>query len=99
MSRSLKRAEKRAADRDEDAGADESRNQIADPAGQIDTEEAEQPIGDRGSYDAEHDVHQNAHRALHELLGKPAGNPADDDRGDPADLFLFHWMPPTRASE
>src|SRR5262245_28272757 len=98
ISGSLKSTAQGASDRYENAGADESRNQIADPAGKIDAEEAEQPIGDRGPYDAEHDVHQNAHWALHELLGQPAGKPADDDRRDPANLFIVHWVPPARAS-
>jgi hypothetical protein len=87
----LKTAAERAGDRDQDASSDEAGNQIADPSGERDTENAQQPAGDSGSYDAEYNVHQKPHLAFHELLGEPASDSANDDGCDPTDLVLFHW--------
>jgi hypothetical protein len=48
-----------ATDRDQDARSDEAGNQIADPTGEVNAEEAEQPASHSSPYDAEQDVHQN----------------------------------------
>src|SRR5262249_29713252 len=54
---------------DDDAGPDESRDQIAKPSAECDAEEAEQPIRQRRSNDPKDDVHENAGARFHEDLG------------------------------
>src|SRR6266496_812082 len=68
-------------------------NQIADPTGEVNADEAEQRTSDSGPHDTEHDVQEKPHLALHELLCEPTGNSAYDDGCNPADLLFFHWSP------
>src|SRR5262245_41117211 len=80
----------RSYNKDKYARADEACDQITDPTGESDTDHAEQPTSDCGSYDAEHDVHYKPHLTLHELLSKPARDAANDDCRYPADFRMFH---------
>ena len=56
-------------DPDQQTGADEAEDQVADPSAKHDPKNTENGAGDRRADDAEHDIHQQAHIALHELLG------------------------------
>ena len=55
--------------KDEYACSNEPSNQIAEPTTtERDAEQAEQPAGDYGPYDAKHDVHHKPHLAFHEAF-------------------------------
>src|SRR5262249_18461674 len=80
---------------DEEAGADEAGDQIAEPAGlHAHAEHAEQPCRHDRADHAEDDVGDQPHGAAGDLLGHPAGNAAHADGRDPADAFLFHGLLP-----
>src|SRR5580700_11371608 len=75
-------------DPDQQAGADEPKDQIADPSAEHDPKNTENRAGDRRADDAEYDIHEQAHIALHELLGQPASNSADDNGRDPTNFSI-----------
>jgi hypothetical protein len=80
-------------DKDENACADEAGDQVADPTGEGDANEAEQPTRQSCANDAEHYVHQKPHLTFHELLGEPARDTANDDGCNPTDFLIFHGTP------
>src|SRR5215510_13707281 len=84
-------------DPDQQTRADEPSNQVADPAAQGDSKDAENGAGNRRSNNAEHDVHHQSHITLHELLSKPACNPADYNGRDPTNCWVFHGSSPSKG--
>jgi hypothetical protein len=83
----------RAPEENQNAGTDETGDEIANPSSKGDAKKAQQEISYRGSDDAEHDVHEYAGTALHEHLGKPAGKAANDDRPNPPDFCAHGFLP------
>src|SRR5215216_1368856 len=76
---------------DEQRGADESADEVAEPAAlHLDAEQTEQPGPDAGADHAEDDVDDEAHVAARHLLGQPAGENANENGRDPSDPCVFH---------
>src|SRR5690606_9074566 len=83
-----------APDHDDDASANETGNEIADPAAEGDAEQPEDKARENGANDTQDDVLEHAAARIHEHAGQPTGDAANDDGRKPTYTVKSHFSPP-----
>lgn len=76
---------------DEQAGADEPREQVTHPPGRYNAQPYKDRVADAGADHAKDNIGEQAVVGFHDFFRKPPCECADENGPEPADLMFFHF--------